>query len=201
MLFLHQRVGRRHADHAGVDAGGNRDPRKLVAASVCAVERPGNDERLGEDVGEESESGDDGVDSKIRGVVLEELDLEDVAGLGLLDEERAGEGMSAAEIQAVAICVDAGTRQLAVEPVEALEGDDVARPDVGDRRDVRMPAVVDVLGRDSQSNSRSRSAVELAAAISSSVQRRGVPSWWSERIASSRPSISTGVTICAPRPP
>lgn len=154
-----------------------------------AVELPGNDERLSEHVGEESESGDDGVDAEGWCLVLDELDLEDIARLCVLDEERPGERMSTTELQPVAVSMDALTRQLAVQAVAALEGDDVTGPYARNRRDVRVPAVVRVLRCDSQSDPRSSSAAALAAAISSSVQCRGAPSWWSERIASSLPPI------------
>ena len=89
-LRLHQLVRRRDTDHARVDA--RRAPRPPVArpsARRVAVELPAHEERLREDVGEEPEAGDHRVDAEVRRLVGEQLDLEHVARLGALDEERA----------------------------------------------------------------------------------------------------------------
>ena len=93
-------------------------------------------------------------------------------------------------------------RELAVEPVARLERDDVAGLDVRDGLEVR-----DASGCAPR---RTGSSQELPDPVGSvawpprsppRVHARGAPSWCTERIASSRPSRSTGVTICAARPP
>ena len=70
-----------------MDARGHRDAWELVRAGDGAVELPADEERLGEEVGEEAEAGDDAVDAEGRRLVAEDLDLEHVAGLGTFDED------------------------------------------------------------------------------------------------------------------
>ena len=200
-LPLHQLVGRRDADHAGVDAGGHRDPRQLSGARVRPVELPADEERLGEEVGEEAEAGDDPVHAEVRGLVPDELDLEHVARLCPLDVHRPGQRVSEPEVEPPAVGVRARARQRPVEPVARLERELVAGGDARHRLEVGVPAVVRGGRGDPHRRPATCSAVREAVAISSSVHRRGAPSWWSERIASSRPSRRTGVTICAARPP
>ena len=103
--------------------------------------------------------------------------------------------MAESEVQATRVGVGALPGQLAGEPVHGLEPDLLARRHLGDRLEVRVPAVV------AHSSSATAVAVVRHASISASVQRRGVPSWCSETIPATRPSMTTGVTICAASPP
>src|SRR5205823_1725318 len=76
-----------------------------------------------------------------------------------------------------------------------LQPDLLSGRDLGDGRDVRVPAVVH------QSSAPTLVAAARQASISSSVQCLGEPSWCSDRIAATPPFARTGVTIWAARPP
>ena len=99
------------------------------------------------------------------------------------------------EVEPRGILVRALARQLAVEPVVALERQPPTGIDLEGRFDPGMPAVV--LHR----SSATLAAATRQASISSSVQCRGSPSWWSEMIPATSPPTKTGVTICAASPP
>ena len=122
--------------------GGHRDPRQLSGARVRPVELPADEERLGEEVGEEAEAGDDPVHAEVRGLVPDELDLEHVARLCPLDVDRPGQRVSEPEVEPPAVGVRARARQRPVEPVARLERELVAGGDARHRLEVGVPAVV-----------------------------------------------------------
>ena len=200
-LELHQLRRGGHAHHAGVNARRDGHAWKLVRASGGAVELPPHEERLGEEVVEEAEAGDDAVDAEARRLVAEDLDRKHVTRLGTVDEDGAGERVAEPEVEGAAVRMTAVAGELAVEPVPRLEDDLVARLDPGDGIEPRVPPVVSRRRRDPQRSSPIRIAATAAASISSSVQLRGEPSWCTETIATSVSPERTGVTICAARPP
>ena len=168
--------------HAGTAIPGSSAER-----AMRPVELPADEERLGEEVGEEAEAGDDPVHAEVGGLVPDELDLEHVARLCPLDVHRPGQRVSEPEVEAPAVGVRARARQRPVEPVARLERELVAGRDTRHRLEVGVPAVVRGGRGDPHRSSPMRAAAREAAAISSAVHRRGAPSWWSERIASSLP--------------
>ena len=71
-----------------------------------------------------------------------ELDLQHVAGLGALDEDRPGQRVHDARVDTGKVGVAHPGPDLAVERVARLQRDLLALADFGDRRDVGMVAVV-----------------------------------------------------------
>ena len=200
-LLRHQRPGGGDAEDARVHHRGHRDARERVRAGGAVCDLPLHEVRIREEVREEAEPGHDPVDAEVRGLVAEDLDGEEVAGLRALDRDRPGQGMSCAEAEPPAVGVGARARQLPIDPVAGDERHRLAGRDARHRLEVGMPAVVAVLGPDPHRSSCTRPAVAVASATSSSVHVRGAPSWCSETIARTAPSTTTGVTICAAIPP
>ena len=97
-------------------------------------------------------------------------------------EHRPGQRVAEPEIEPAGVGVGALAGQLAVEAVHRLEPDLLSWGDLGEGLEIRVPAVVH------QRSSRTRSAASLHAAVSASLHVRGLPSWWSETIASRRSS-------------
>ena len=79
---------------------------------------------------------------KSRVLVGDQLDLEQVAGLGAFDVDRPGERMAAAETDAQQVRGGALATQLTVEPIARLERQFLAWRDARDREDSGMPAIV-----------------------------------------------------------
>ncbi len=136
------------------------------------VELPGDEERLREDVRQEAEAGDHRVDAEVRCLVRDELDLEHVTRLGTLDEQRAGERMSTAEIEPPAVCMRRSRASAGRRGRRGISSvDDVAGSDASNRRRCRgasgcAPCSAGILTATPAADRR----LALAAAISSSVQ-------------------------------
>ena len=112
----------------------------------------------GKTSGEEAEAGNHGGDAEVRRLVRDQLDDEQVAGLGALDEQRPGQRMAEAEVEIEDVRVCAAAGQLTVDPVAGDERHLLARCDRGDRGDVRVPAVVRRRGRDPHNSAATSSA-------------------------------------------
>src|SRR5581483_479128 len=150
---------------------------------------------VGKDVREEPEIGDDGGAAEVVGLVREQLDLEHLTRLGALHVHRPGQRVAEPAVHVRHVRVGALARELSAETLLGLQTQLLPRRALGDRLEVRVPAVVH------QRSSATRAAAALQAAISSSVQRLGRPSWCNETIARTTPLVVTGVTIWAARPP
>ena len=186
---------RRHADHTGEQLLGDRDARQLLAARYAVRDFPLDEVGIGEEVGEEAEAGDQRGRAELVRLVGEQLDLEHLARLGAFHVHRPGQWVAESPVGVRDVFVGALAGELPAEALLALEPDLLARLDLGDRLQIRVPAVVH------QSNSPTRVAVAWHSAISSIVQMRGDPSWCSETIPLMDPFGITGVTICAASPP
>ena len=99
-------------------------------------------ERLGHHVAQEAEAGHDRAERGGLRDDVGELDLEDVAGLRALDEDRAGEWMDRSGVQCCQVGDGGGGRDLAVQRVEGFEGDLFAFADLDGGCDVGVVAVV-----------------------------------------------------------
>src|SRR5262249_1205353 len=119
--LLQQRVGRRDADDARERLLRYRDARQLRSSCEPALDLPLDEVRVGEEVGEVAEPGNDRRRPEIGRLVLDELHLEDVARLRAADVERARQRMPEAEVQPPGVGVGALARQLIREPVLGLE--------------------------------------------------------------------------------
>jgi hypothetical protein len=101
-----------------------------------------DDVGVGELVPEEAEARHLGREPIAVGLNLQDLDLEDVAGLGIVDVYRAGQRMDHVEVGR-ADRLSGGLRaELSVQAVPRLQDNLIARVAAHDRRDVRMPAVM-----------------------------------------------------------
>ncbi len=122
--------------------GGDRDPGDVRRAGDSVRDPPDGEERVGIVVGQESEPREDRGDAHLCRGEGEDLDLEDVAGLGALDGDRPGQRMAEAAIDRL----DVGGRrigvELAVDAVARLDRDLFAGRDTGDRIEPWMPAIV-----------------------------------------------------------
>ena len=105
-------------------------------------------ERVGEVVGEEAEAGDRGGPAPVGGLELEQLDLEGVARLGAVDRDGPGDLVDAVEVERGEVRARGLGVQLAEGGVEAVELDDLARPDRRHRLDRRVPDEVVLVARD-----------------------------------------------------
>ena len=133
---------RRHADDAGERLLGDGDARQLSGAPDAAVDFPLDEVRRGEEVGQIAEARDDRSRAEVGRLVLEELHLQDVAGLRAADVERARQRMAEAEVQPADVGVRALARQLAGEAILRFEPDLLVDVDLCERLQIRMPTVV-----------------------------------------------------------
>ena len=158
---LRQQLGRRRGAHQArvVDAhvGALRD---VARGRDVAREVPDHLVGVGEAIGQEAAAVRLGEDARVApahagvralvllvaGVDLEDVDDQQVAGLGALDVERPAEDVHAGQRRVADVVGGVVVLDRAVEPLAAVRAEHVARLDAHGRRDVRMPAVVtDVL--------------------------------------------------------
>ena len=96
---LHQLLRGRDADDAGEGVSRNGHARQLRRSRAAAGDVPVHEERVGEEICEEAEAGDDGGHAEVGGLVGDELDLEHVARLRALDLDGAGQRMAEPEVE------------------------------------------------------------------------------------------------------
>ena len=137
-----QLVAGRQADRAHERGSGDADAGKVVGGGPAPGDVPVDLEGLGELVAEEPEPGYlDGVAVAV-GFDVEDLDVEQVARLGAVDVDGAGQGMHHVEVRSGDVVPRGGGAQLSVEGVTGLEDHLVAGVAVDHRWDVGVPAVV-----------------------------------------------------------
>ncbi len=136
---------------AGMGDGGETHLRNMARARIDALAVPDRLARLGEQVGEKAAAVLGREDTRVAPLValersdVENIDDQDIAGLGAGDLDRAdqmmtGRQVAVADVGGVVVVLD-----LTAGPVEGLDDEVVARLDGDDRRDIRMPAVVERL--------------------------------------------------------
>ena len=101
-----------------------------------------HEERRGEQVAQIAEARHDAREAIGLGDDIEELDLQQIAGLRAFDVDRAGERMDAARRELRDVRRRRGPRKEAIEPVTGFEPDLLALGHLDDRRNVRVPTVV-----------------------------------------------------------
>ena len=139
---------RRHAELAAERGERQGDARPELGPAAGRVVAGDLVEAIREVIGQEPEAGNRGGPAPIGRLELEQVELERVAWLGALDLDRAVDLVDAREVE---IRQRLGGRiggQLPVRGVEAVELDDVAGRDSGDRRNRRIPCQVVLLARD-----------------------------------------------------
>ena len=107
---------------------------------------PLGDEGVEVDVPQEAEAGDDAGEAERSGLDAEHVNLEQVARLGALDVDGAGEGVDEAEVDAGEVGVGGACVNLAVEGVAGGHHHLFAGVGLDDGRDVGVPAVVSLGG-------------------------------------------------------
>ena len=127
---------------------GNGSPGIAIpGSSADRACRPSSSQRdevgTGEDVGEEAETGENGAEPEVPRLHFEQLHCQDVARLGALDVDRAGEQV-VREVERQQVLMHALRPDLVTRAERCLERDDVAGSDDRNRLDVRVPAVVPV---------------------------------------------------------
>ena len=158
---LRQQLRRRRGAHQArvVDAH-VRALRDVARGGDVAREVPDHLVGVGEPVGQEAaavrlgeharvapaHAGERALVLLVAGVDLEDVDDQQVAGLGALDAERPAEHVHAGQRRVADVVGGVVVLDRAVEPLAAVGAEHVARLDAHGRRDVRVPPVVtDVL--------------------------------------------------------
>ncbi len=151
-----QQLGRRRgAEQAGVGDPGVADARDVPRGGLLSAEVPDRLVRVGIVVGEEAAAVDLGEDAGVAPTLagrvadllrhraeVEDVDDEQVAGLGALDRDRTGQHVAAVELDVADIVRRVVVPDLGVGPLAALDADRRAGRDRRCGRDVRVPAVV-----------------------------------------------------------
>ena len=125
-----------HAGHVagmGVEAGNVPDrflrQRKVIGEESAAVL-----------LGEESVEAPQALGQRAD---VEQIDHQEIAGLGALDADRAGQEVHDRQVDVADVIGEFVVLDEAAGPIIGLDDEVVARLDPRDHRDVRMPAVVD----------------------------------------------------------
>src|ERR1700716_966810 len=131
------------------------DTRNVARGALLAGEIPNRLVRVGEAVGQEPAAvglrEDPGVPPALTGNVadflwhrteIEDVDDEQVAGLGTLDVDRPGQHVRVGQVDVAHVVGGVVVTDLAVGPLAALDPDRLARADGNSGRDVGMPPVV-----------------------------------------------------------
>ena len=151
----HLRIGQA-ADQAGMDQAGEAHARDVARLGEHALEVPDRLLRLGEVLVEEAAAvllGEEAVEAPLAlglGADVEQVDHQQVAGLGALDADRAGQEVDDRQVDVAHVVGGIVVLDEAAGPVVGLDDEVVAGLDRGDHRDVGVPAVVDhvvVVGR------------------------------------------------------
>ena len=149
IFFISSRVGR-EAHDAHERCAGDANSGQVGRCRRHVLDRPLHEERFGELVAQEAEPGNLGRVAVRLGAHLENVDDEQVAGLGALHVDRAGERVEEVQVDVADLDRGGAGVELAVERVTRLDQDLVAGFAGDDWRDVGMPAVVPERGLGSQ---------------------------------------------------
>jgi hypothetical protein len=135
----------------GVDQAGEVDARNVARAGEHALEVPDRFLRFGKVVGQKAaavllrEEAVEAPQAVLLGADVEQVDHQQVAGLGALHAHRAREVVHRAQVDVAHVVGAVVVLDEATGPVECLEDEVVARVDPAGHRNVGVPAVVDVL--------------------------------------------------------
>ena len=144
-------VVRQAADQTGVDQPGEVHPRDVPAAGEHAFEVPDGLLRQREVIGKKAAAvllGEETVEAPLRlglGADVEQVNHQQVAGLGTMHTDRAGEVVHGGEVNVAHVAGVVVVLDRAGGPVVGFEDEVVARLDPAGHRNVRVPAVVNLL--------------------------------------------------------
>ena len=142
---------RQAADQAGVDQAGEAHAGDVPALGEHALEVPDRLLRRREVIGEEAaaialrEETVEAPEHVLLGADVEQLDDQQIARLGPLHAHRTGQVVHGGEIDVAHVRGIVIVLDRAAGPVVGLEDEVIARIDPAGHRDVRVPAVVDLL--------------------------------------------------------
>ncbi len=148
---LKQFFGGETADEAGVHDAGELDVRDVARGGVDAVEIPASFASVGIMLGEKSATvcfGEEAGESPVgffEGADVKDVDDHKVPWLRALDADGAAEVVDFGEIDHFDVFGVIVVFDLATGPVNALDAEFVARFDVGNHWNIRMPAVVEII--------------------------------------------------------
>ena len=144
------------ADQAGMDEAGEIDAGHVARGRVEALDVPYRFLRQRKVIGEKAAAvllGEEAVEAPealLQRTDVEQVDHQQVAGLGALDADRAGQEVHDRQVDVAHVVGGIIVLDEAAGPVVGLDDEIVAGLDPGHDRNVRMPAVVDhvvVVGR------------------------------------------------------
>ena len=137
------------ADQAGMDQAGEVHAGNVARRRVEALDVPDRFLRQREMIGQEAAAvllGEEAVEAPqalLQRTDVEQVDHQQIAGLGALDADRAGQEVHDRQIDVAHVVGGIVVLDEAAGPVIGLDDEIVARLDPGHHRDVGMPAVVD----------------------------------------------------------
>ena len=140
---------RQAADQAGMNEAGETDSRNVTGMRVEAGNVPDRLLRQREMVGEKAAAvllGEEAVEAPEalrQGTDVENIDNEEIAGLGAVDADRAGQKVHDREIDVAHIVGEFVVLDETSGPIVGLHHEVFARLDPLDDRNVRMPPIVD----------------------------------------------------------
>ena len=144
------------ADQAGMNEAGEVHAGNVARRGVEALDVPDRFLRQREMIGQEAAAillGEEAVEAPqalLQRADVEQIDHEQIAGLGALDADRAGQEMHDRQIDVAHVVGGVVVLDEAAGPVIGLDDEVVARLDPRHHRDIGMPAVVNhvvVVGR------------------------------------------------------
>ena len=139
-------VGRSHAEHAAERRERDADAGKQLA--MLAVQAGDPQRRIGELFRQQPEVREDPGPSPLGGLEFEELDLERVARLGALDEDRPADLVDTREVDLGHVLDRRVLANLAVRGLEGVELDDGSARDRCERWDRAVPGEMPLVLRD-----------------------------------------------------
>ena len=144
------------ADQAGMDQAGEIHAGNVARRRVEALDVPDRLLRQREMIGQEAAAillGEEAVEAPealLQRTDVEQVDHQQIAGLGALDADRAGQEVHDRQIDVAHVIGGIVVLDEAAGPVIGLDDEIVARVDPRNHRDVGMPPIVDhvvVVGR------------------------------------------------------
>ena len=146
----HFRIGQA-ADQAGMDQAGKVHAGNVARRGVEALDVPDRLLRQREMIGQEAAAvllGEEAVktpEAFLQRADVEQVDHQEIAGLGALDADRAGQEVHDRQIDVAHVVGGIVVLDEAAGPVDGLDDEVVARIDPFHDRNVGMPAVVDLV--------------------------------------------------------
>ena len=138
---LNLRLAREHADGTRKRLVRYGDPGHLVGYGPARGEAPVDDGRIGVEIAQEPESGNDQGVAVLVGVDCQQLDLQRVSALRSVDVDGSGHRVNEVEIEGRHVVGDRIEGEIRIQRVPGVDDDDVARIRVRHRGNCGVVAV------------------------------------------------------------